>query len=381
MSRITQRITQPISKRILVVCPHPENVAPGQRLKYEQYFGHWRAHGYEVVVSPFMSRRFQRIVYQPGRLLEKVFWTLWGYLRRIRDLLRAPFYDGAYIFLWVTPFGPPVFEWLYHLALRRFVYDIDDMVFLGHASSANRFVKILKGRQKMVYLMRKAEHVIVCTPTLEEFVKRHNNCTTDISSTIDTDTYIPANPYANDRLLTLGWSGSLSTAKYLHLLDQVLLDLSEEIDFRLKVIGDPDFEIEGLEVIATAWNESAEVKELQDIDIGLYPLPDDDWVLGKSGLKALQYMALGIPTVATRIGANTRIIRDGENGVLVNDSAEWKATILELAADPELRRRVGLEAARTVVERFSVRANQEVYLKVLDGVFRREKGSDREGEA
>ena len=78
MSRITQRITQPISKRILVVCPHPENVAPGQRLKYEQYFGHWRAHGYEVVVSPFMSRRFQRIVYQPGRLLEKVFWDALG---------------------------------------------------------------------------------------------------------------------------------------------------------------------------------------------------------------------------------------------------------------------------------------------------------------
>ena len=60
---------------------------------------------------------------------------------------------------------------------------------------------------------------------------------------------------------------------------------------------------------------------------------------------------------------------------------EWKAAILELAADPELRRRVGLEAARTVVERFSVRANQEVYLKVLDGVFRRVKGPDREAEA
>jgi glycosyltransferase involved in cell wall biosynthesis len=91
-------------------------------------------------------------------------------------------------------------------------------------------------------------------------------------------------------------------------------------------------------------------------------------------------MALGIPTVATRIGANTRIIRNGENGFLVNDPGEWKAAILELAADPELRRRVGL-GARTVVERFSVRANQEAYLKVLVEVFRREKSADREGEA
>ena len=86
-------------KRILVICPNRENVAPGQRLKYEQYFPHWRANGYEVVVSPFMSRRFQSIVYQPGRFLEKAFWTLWGYLVRIRDFFRLPFYDGAYVFL------------------------------------------------------------------------------------------------------------------------------------------------------------------------------------------------------------------------------------------------------------------------------------------
>jgi glycosyltransferase involved in cell wall biosynthesis len=255
--------------------------------------------------------------------------------------------------------------------LRRFVYDIDDMVFLGHASDANRFVKNLKGRGKMIYLMRSADHVVVCTPALEEFVQRHNERTTDISSTIDTDTYIPDNPYSNDRVLTLGWSGSHSTAKYLHLLDQVLLELNEEIDFRLKVIGDADFDIEGLDVSATAWNEPTEVEDLREIDIGLYPLTDEDWVLGKSGLKALQYMALGIPTVATRIGANTRIIRDGENGFLVNDPHEWKEAIRRLAADPGLRKRVGVEGTQTVIERFSVRANQQTYLAVLDGVFRR----------
>ena len=365
-------------RSILVICPHRENTAPSQRLKYEQYFDHWHSNGYEVVVSPFMTRRFQNIVYQPGRILEKVFWVGWGYLRRIRDLLRLPFYHGAYVHLWVTPFGLPLFEWLYAMVARSFVYDIDDLVFLGHSSEANRFIQALKGRRKMIFLMRKADHVIVCTPHLEAFVQRHNPRTTDISSTIDTDRYLPVNPYSNERRLTLGWSGSHSTAKYLHLLDDVLKEIGSEIDFRLKVIGDPSFRMDGVEVDAQEWCEATEVRDLQEIDIGLYPLPDEEWVLGKSGLKALQYMALGIPTVATRIGANSRIIEDGENGFLVSDQEEWKDRLLVLAADPDLRRRVGDAASRTVAERFSVRANRDVYLGVLNGVFGERESSGTE---
>ena len=357
-------------KRLLVICPHPENVVPGQRLKYEQYFDHWRANGYEVVVSPFMTPRFQAIVYHPGRILEKVLWVGWGYLRRMWDLLRLPFFDGAYIFLWVTPLGPPFFEWLFSVAAKRFVYDIDDMVFLGHSSDANRFMQALKGRKKMIFLMRRAEHVIVCTPYLEDFVQRHNRETTDISSTIDTDRYVPVNAYSNEQRLTLGWSGSHSTARYLHLLDDVLRELAQEVDFRLKVIGDPTFSVAGVDVDAQAWRESTEIADLQEIDVGLYPLPDEEWVLGKSGLKALQYMALGIPTVATDIGANSRIIRDRQNGFLVSDQKGWKDRLVALASDPDLRKRIGDRASRTVSERFSVHANRDVYLGVLDGVFR-----------
>jgi glycosyltransferase involved in cell wall biosynthesis len=362
-------------KSLLVICPHPENTAPSQRLKYEQYFEHWRSNGFEVVVSPFMTRRFRSIVYQPGRILEKVFWVGWGYLRRIRDLLRLPFYDGAYVHLWVTPLGLPLFEWLYAMVARSFVYDIDDMVFLGHSSEANRFIQVLKGRKKMTLLMRRADHVIVCTPHLEAFVQRYNSETTDISSTIDTDRYVPVNPYSRDRRLTLGWSGSHSTAKYLHLLDDVLKEIGREIEFRLKVIGDPSFRMDGVEVDAQEWREPTEVQDLQEIDIGLYPLPDEEWVLGKSGLKALQYMALGIPTVATRIGANGRIIQDEENGFLVSDQNEWKDRLLELASDPDLRRRIGDHATRTVSDRFSVHANRDVYLGVLDAVFNEPESS------
>lgn len=356
-------------KKLLVLCPHPENVAPSQRLKYEQYFHYFRDNGYDITVSPFMTRRFWDIVYRKGHHLEKALWTLYGYLVRVYDLFRAPSYDGIYIHLWVAPFGPPVFERLSYRLGRRIIYDIDDMVFLKPKSKANPFIAWLKSPSRLTYLMKKAAHVITCTPTLDAFVRQYNPNTTDISSTINTDTYVPRKPSPEPRPLTLGWSGSHSTVKYLNLLKDVLLDLSKETPIRLLVIGDSDFRIEGLEVTALPWVEATEVADLQRIDIGLYPLPDEPWVYGKSGLKALQYMALGIPTVASALGANFRVIEDGVSGFLVKTSEEWKARLRQLIHDPELRQRIGEKARLRVEQLYSVRANRDTYLRILDCVL------------
>ncbi len=352
-------------KKILVISPYPEDVAPGQRLKYEQYFESWREAGYDLSISPFMTKRFWNIVYQPGRVLEKAFWTFWGYILRLRDLLRLPFYDGVYIFLWVTPFGFPVFERLFLMFNKNTIYDIDDMVFLGHVSDANKFILKLKGRSKMIQLMKKAKHVITCTPRLDEFVKNHNQETTDISSTIDTIAYIPRENYHLPDPVVLGWSGSHSTSKYLQLLQPVLEKIAKKRNIILKVIGDPNFKMKNVPVKAIAWERETEVKELSEISIGLYPLPNEDWVFGKSGLKALQYMALGIPTIASNIGANKRIIRSGENAFLVDSDEEWEQKILELIDNEELGEKLGKVARKTVVDQFSIIANEPKYLAIL----------------
>jgi glycosyltransferase involved in cell wall biosynthesis len=227
---------------------------------------------------------------------------------------------------------------------------------------------MLKGKGKPVYLMKVADHVITCTPYLDKFVRQFNDHTTDISSTINSETYIPVNPYSNEKKLTLGWSGSHSTSKYLYLLKDVLLELYKQRKFRLLVMGDSQFNIEGLEVEATEWSEEKEIPTLQRIDIGLYPLPDEEWVMGKSGLKALQYMTLGIPTIATAIGANFRVIESGVSGYLVSSPAEWKEKLTLLMDNPELRKRIGQKARQRVEQYYSVRANQPVYLSVLNSV-------------
>jgi glycosyltransferase involved in cell wall biosynthesis len=354
-------------KQLLIICPYPQNKAPSQRLKYEQYFPYFSNNGFEIKVKPFMSEAFWKIAYKPGNIIRKIFFSCLGYLRRVALLFTIRRYDIVYVHLWVTPFGPPVFEWLVRLLAKKIVFDIDDLVYLKNEKAGKWYIGLFKGRQKPIYLIKKADHVITCTPYLDNFVRKYNPRTTDISSTINTDTYIPVNTYTNNHQLNLGWSGSHSTIRYLELLKPVLQKLRKEKEFRLLVMGEAAFTIEGIEVEACAWTEEKEIPVLQKIDIGLYPLAlDEEWVYGKSGLKALQYMALGIPTVATAIGANFRVMENGVSGFLVLSEEEWLDKLSALISDAGLRKDMG-EKARTRVENFySVKANAPVYLGILD---------------
>jgi L-malate glycosyltransferase len=355
-------------KKILFLSPYPVNTAPGQRLKYEQYFEHFKNAGYDVTVSPFITIGFWNIVYKKGFLIQKVGWTLYGYFTRIKNLFTLHKYDAVYVFLWATPFGFPIIEALICKLNKNIIYDIDDMVFLGHSSSANKFMERFKGTDKMIYFMKHAKHVVVCTPKLFDFVSQYNSNVTDISSTINTETYHIANAYNNNKKLVLGWSGSHSTSKYLLLLEPVLQRLKHEFDFEIKVIGDPHFKFNELAASAIAWNATTEVQDLQHIDIGLYPLPNEEWVYGKSGLKALQYMALGVPTVATAIGANYRVIEHEKSGYLASNETEWYNAIKLLINNPQLRQKIGFEARERVVNQYSILANKQTYISILDNV-------------
>ncbi|MCC7402052.1 MAG: glycosyltransferase family 4 protein [Chitinophagaceae bacterium] len=354
-------------KKILFICPYPENVAPSQRLKFEQYYESMRQKGYRVDTRSFMSDKFWKIVYLKGRYFKKMIYTISGYLRRSADIFKLSGYDIIYIHLWVTPFGPPFFEWIYRLFAKKIIYDIDDLIYLKNVKSrSNPIAGWIKGRRKPVYLMKVADHVITCTPYLDEFVRNYNLHTTDISSTVDTDQYVPRIDYSKKDKLTIGWSGSHSTSKYLHLLDPVFRELSRTLSFKLLVMGDEHFSIDGIEVEAIPWKEEYEIETIRRFDIGVYPLPDEEWVLGKSGLKAIQYMAMGIPTIATAIGANFRVIENGVSGYLVKTEKEWIEKISLLNENADIRAQIGRAASKRVLELFSIRANAGKYLDVLE---------------
>jgi glycosyltransferase involved in cell wall biosynthesis len=358
-----------MSKKILVICPYPENEVPGQRLKYEQYFNFLTEKGYSIKVAPFFSHFFYKRIYLEGNYLIKIIGTTLGYIKRIYQILYLPFYDGIYIFLYVTPFFGFFFERIFRIVSKKIIYDIDDLVFLNRTSETNYLVKFLRKPEKFFYLMGCSNHVITCTPYLDSLVRRYNNNTTDISSTIDCKKYIPTNKYNNNHKIILGWSGSHSTLPFLRILEPTLLKLRNFFDFKLLVIGGTSFSIDGIDVTVIPWNESTEVEDLRKIDIGLYPLPDEEWVLGKSGLKALQYMALGIPTVATAIGSNFRIIEDQVSGYLVKSETEWFMILSELMKNYELRKIIGTKGREVVEKYFSVEANKFTYLKIFNNVY------------
>ena len=354
-------------KKIIVVCPNPEGFAPGQRLKYEQYFDNWRQNGYDITVKPFVSNAFQKVVYKKGHYFLKFRYTVLGYLKRVKLLLYIKEYDIAYIFLWVTPFGFPLFEMLYCKLANYIIYDIDDLVYTTN-KNAPWYSKLLKTKYKPIYLMKKAGHVITCTPYLDQFVRRFNNNTTDISSTVDTsEKYVCVNSYTNDNPLVIGWSGSHSTVQYFMIIKNVLLAIQKKYpSIIIRVMGGSNIEIADLRVESTEWSEEKEIATLQSFDIGIYPLPDEQWVYGKSGLKAIQYMALGIPTIATAIGTNFRVIENEISGYLVNSEEEWIEKLTMLIENPQLRRKIGMAGRLKVEEYFSVSANQQKYLNAFN---------------
>jgi L-malate glycosyltransferase len=137
------------------------------------------------------------------------------------------------------------------------------------------------------------------------------------------------------------------------------------------VIGNFDYRAEGIDLKVVQWSADREVQDLQEIDIGIYPLPmDEDWVLGKSGLKALQYMAVGVPTVATNVGSTPIVVNHERDGLLVETEDQWLEALEQLIDDSELRRRLGANGRRKVVENYSIQAVCQKYLNIFDTIVK-----------
>jgi L-malate glycosyltransferase len=355
-------------KKICIICPHPEGVAPGQRLKYEQYFSNWRENGWQVDVHPFQSYRFWKIA-QNGNILEKVFWTLVGYFHRIIFLFQLRNYDVAYIFLWVTPFGPPFFEWLYCKLAKKVIFDIDDLVFLGHASKANSWVSKLKGKNKPIYLMKKANHIITTTPFLINYCKKYSNLVTGIPPTVDESRIYPKEKVRNKKLV-IGWSGSHSTLKYLKIIEPSLQRLAAKYEFEFLVFGVDKYEIDNVCTRSVEWSEKTENTIFNEFDIAVYPLEIELWSEGKYGGKMIQYFAAGLPMIVSN--ANNlipSIVSNHENGILVNNSeADWYSAFECLIQDIKLRSKIAVKARKTFEFQFSIDANKNKYLEILNSV-------------
>lgn len=361
-------------KSILVLCPFPLDIAPAQRLKYEQYVDHWRASGYSVTVSPFMSRSLFDVAWKKGYLATKVLGTVAGTLRRWRDFFRISRFDIVYVFLWVTPLGADWSERLVRNLAKRLIYDIDDAVHLGQKIddriNPNPLLRFIKGRSKPLYLMKTADFVIASSPFLEETARRlnRNGKAVYITSSVDVQHFRPRTKRPESAKCVIGWTGTFSSQPFIQEIVPILRKLHESHEFEFRIIGNFDFSVHGIDLKVIRFDKATEIADLEHFDIGIYPLTDDPFVYGKSGLKAIVYMAMGMPVVASAVGTTPLLYEHGEIGFMVRNDEDWLSALKILIDRPKLRERMGRTARKVAVEHYSREAVQEKYLQVLHSV-------------
>jgi glycosyltransferase involved in cell wall biosynthesis len=351
--------------RVVAMTPYPQGRAPGQRYRIEQWAPLLREEGIEVVFSPFLPPAAMDVLYRPGHVARKIGETARGYFGRLAEALRRRPADVVFVYREVALLGPPVLERL--LAWRvPLVLDFDDAIYLRDTSRANAWSRVLKAKWKTQTICRVASHVTVGNEFLARFARQHARAVTVVPTTIDTDRY-DMRPRPENPRPVVGWTGSATTVPYLATVAPALQRLSERQEFELRVIGG-EIQIEGVRVQCKPWRADTEVEDLRDFDVGLMPLSDDQWSRGKCGLKALQYMALGIPPVVSPVGVNATIVRDGINGFHARIVEEWVDRIALLLHDPSLRRALGREARKTVEATYSARIQAPRMARVLQEV-------------
>jgi len=322
-----------------------------------------------VIFEAFEDDALNRVIYEPGHPLRKAAAVAAAFGRRMTHARKAPAFDVVYVFREAAVLGPAVFErWIQRCGVP-FVYDFDDAVFERYVSPSNGYLSLLKCPGKTAAICRLATHVIAGNRYLAEYARRHNEKVTIVPTTIDTDVYQPIRA-ARKHVPVIGWSGSHSTVQHLRSIDAALKRLATTHEFRLKVIGTKSYPLDGVVVDAQPWRRETETVDLSEIDIGVMPLPDDRWSRGKCGLKALQYMALGIPTVCSPVGVNSEIIRHDENGLLASTEAEWVTALKTLLENGERRERLGSAGRRTVETGYSSHAAIPLVVQLFRDVAR-----------
>lgn len=357
-------------KKILFICPYPLKVAAGQRLKFEPHFKALKKLGYCITVNSFMSNELWEIASKKGNVHKKIYWTIWGLAKRINLIFSIKQYDCVYIFMNVFPFGPPILERIYVKLAKRVVFDIEDDLLTKEVGSLNWFVSKLKSKKKSEYLIKNADHIICSSPHLELkciTLSKKNNATF-IPPTLEMSRFHEKKiDKDNSKITRIGWTGTFSSREFLELIIPQLESLYQRKKFKLVVIGNFEMKNPNLDLEVIQWNSESEIQQLHEFDIGLYPLPAKDWVNGKSGLKALQYMAIGIPAVCTAIGNVENFIEHDKNGILIYNHAEWEVSLYNLINNPRKREEIGRSARATFLKNFSQESILKKYLTAIEG--------------
>ena len=249
----------------------------------------------------------------------------------------------------------------------KILFDFDDAIFTLESPGESLLTRLRTRRRSrgLPAMLSASGHAIVENEYTAEFASRFCANVSQITGPIDTDRYSPHKKSERETIV-LGWVGSPSTTRYLELIRDSLSEIGRKFpNVELCLIGADVFEIDHLPVTNLAWELETEVCHLGQFDIGLMPLPDDPFTKGKGGYKLLQYMAMGLPVVASPVEINCDIVSHEHTGFLAQSDDEWVAFLETLIKDKTLRTQMGIKGRARVVERYALKKSSTQLLTLL----------------
>ena len=310
------------------------------RYRAYQYIEPLKKHGIDLVVKS----TYPSWIYEMRKRSEPRSWLLDGLtvaislFRDIAYLISAARADIVFIVRDAAPFSLTLLLRLLRKKGKPIIFDFDDAVYLK-ARHIRNYVNV-------------ANVVFAGNSELANWAGKANKSTIVIPTVIDVSRYHTQNCHKNsDSRFVIGWIGSPSTATFLEIVRPGLQKLGSIVPLELKLIGGSIPEIPGVNTKSIPWSEDTETDEIANFDVGISPLAEDEFTRGKCGVKALQYMAAGVPVVASPVGVHKNIIKHGANGFLASSENDWFQYLQLLVQDTNLRVAIG-QSARESVEKY-----------------------------
>lgn len=322
--------------------------AASHRVRLGQYVPGLRELGIELQIHSLLDNAYVARRFSGERAVVGDF--LAGVWSRVRLLLDSDRFDVAIVHCELVPFFP---AWLERRLIKiPYIYDFDDAFFLRYRiGRLSRLSPVLGG--KFDSFLRGAAAVTAGNQYLAKYASKFGRNVTVLPSVVDTSVFRPITMGVTRDAFTVGWIGSPSTAAYLDQLVEPLSQVATESRTRLVVVGGRAPSIPGVEVVELPWSSNTEVGDINNFDVGIMPLSNDDWARGKCAFKLIQYMACGIPVIASRVGANVDVV-NSDCGVLVDGSDSWVSAIRLMRDDDLARNAMSLACRRRAVESYSL---------------------------